>query len=245
MKRALIATAYALSALPAMAADMPAKAPPPAPVPIAYNWTGLYTATTLGLGWQEVNGVFVTPPPDVHHTDSTRAWYGTYIGAQYMWNSWVVGIEGSYSVPISRSFDSQPVGPDCFNITLTPSTACNARITDVWTVGGKLGYAFGNWLVYGAGGYANGRIEQIVVDTATNVSLGGARVRHDGFYAGAGFDYYIGRIWFSDLILGMEYRHIDLGTATHFDSSGLAANNKQFDATIDMVSAKLSFKWTP
>jgi outer membrane immunogenic protein len=65
MKKVAITTAVAaLIAARAFAADMPVKAPPPAPVPV-YNWTGFYTGLNAGWSWgkQDTTVNFPGPAP--------------------------------------------------------------------------------------------------------------------------------------------------------------------------------------
>jgi outer membrane immunogenic protein len=233
----IIGAAAALAG-PAWAADIPARAPArvvPTQV-VAYNWGGFYTASTLGGGWQDINGSLAGL---THNTHGNRWWTGSHIGIQGQWGNWVLGLEGSYTTPLSRSFDTSAGGSaDC--TVVGAGLSCNSRINSIWTGGGKAGYAFGNWMVYGAGGYANGRIE-------ANTTLGGvigtaSKASHSGWYAGGGIDWYVTRFGWSDLILGVEYRHIELENKTHSDIAG-AAFNKTFNADVDMIMAKATFKW--
>ena len=95
-------------------------------------------------------------------------------------------------------------------------------------------------MVYGAGGYAGGRIEE---NTTLNGQVGSlSKANHSGWYAGAGFDWYVTRLWYSDLILGLEYRHIELSDKLHNDLVSPTLN-KTFGADIDMIMAKATFKW--
>src|SRR3954454_15619054 len=100
MKRMLI-SAIALAALagPAFAADLPVKAPimKAPPPPSVYNWSGIYSATVIGGGWEEIDGVYVAPPPDNHRTSQSKGWWGSAYGAQYQWNNFVLGVEGGWS----------------------------------------------------------------------------------------------------------------------------------------------------
>jgi outer membrane immunogenic protein len=219
------------------ATAQPAARSSAAPV---YNWTGFYVGATLGGAWQDINGVWVTPPPDVHRTDTTRFWGGGHLGYQFMLDRWVLGIEGSYSAPWSKDYATSNSGPDCINISGTADRTCGSRITNVWTVGGKIGHAFGNVMVYGAGGYANGRIEQFVSATSTGVQLSFDSQRHGGWYAGAGIDMLVTRILWSDLIIGVDYRHIELLERFHPGFGGTTGRN--FDATVDTIMAKATFK---
>ena len=62
MKKALasLAAMAALCATPVLAADMPLKAPPPAPI---YTWTGFYIGGFGGWGWSDQNWTFPDGDP--------------------------------------------------------------------------------------------------------------------------------------------------------------------------------------
>jgi hypothetical protein len=95
-------------------------------------------------------------------------------------------------------------------------------------------------MIYAQGGYANARIEETV--TLGGVVVSGSKASHGGWYAGGGVDWYVTRWGWSDVILGVEYRHFEFDSRTHNDIAG-PAFNKTFDADVDMVLAKLTFKW--
>ena len=219
------------------ATAQPAARSPVAPV---YNWTGFYVGAALGGGWQEIDGRFTTAPFSPHGTSATRFWGGGHVGYQVMLpNRWVVGIEGGYSAPWDQDYATATTGPEC--LTFTANRTCGSRIMNVWTVGGKIGHAFGNWMVYGAGGYANARIDHFVLQTSTGVSLQSDSQRHNGWYAGVGFDVLVTRVLWSDLILGVEYRHMDFLERFHPANGG--TNGTNFQATVDTIMAKATFKW--
>ncbi len=107
MKKFLIAGVAAASfcGAPALAADMPVKAPPPPPVAV-YSWTGFYGGLSLGARSAENHwtttgfgsiaiaaGVF--PGSDANQSfDRVAARIGGYTG--YNWqvaSTWVVGVE--------------------------------------------------------------------------------------------------------------------------------------------------------
>ena len=56
MKRLITALAVvtALSAVPALAADMPIKAPPQPVAAPAYSWTGFHVGANGGYGWKDL-----------------------------------------------------------------------------------------------------------------------------------------------------------------------------------------------
>lgn len=241
MKRIFASTmgAMALLAGPALAADIPARAPATVTSPVfrAYDWSGFYTATSIGYGWQNIDGRTAGGATD--NTSGSQGWMASHLGIQGMWGNWVLGIEGSYDTPFGSKYDRTAGGTaDC--TAVGAGFFCNSRIKNIWTAGGRAGYAFGNWMVYGAGGYANGRIDE---STSLGSVVGtGSKARHNGWYAGVGVDWLVTRIWWSDLILGVEYRHIGLESKTHADIAG-PAFNKTLSADVDMIMVKATFKW--
>ena len=104
-KLVLIGAAVAVLSLPAMAADLPRKAPAPMPPPSpVYNWTGFYVGVNGGWGWAKTQAtVAQTGKEDVDFNPaslSTRAngaLFGGQVGYNYQFGSnWVLGIEGDF-----------------------------------------------------------------------------------------------------------------------------------------------------
>src|SRR6476619_3676192 len=83
-------------ATPASAADMAVKAPPPAPLPVIYNWTGFYIGGNGGWGQSRSCLDFVRLDL-VSVADGCDSRSGGLIGGQigYRWqaNQWVFGLE--------------------------------------------------------------------------------------------------------------------------------------------------------
>lgn len=236
----------------AMAADMPPRAPvykAPPPV-VEYNWSGFYSASQIGGAWASIDGRYVLPPPDGHSADLSRAVYGSYYGAQYQWGQWVLGVEGGFNTIFTGHNWGSSVSPsaDCIGSGVA-GTSCQDRVKNYWTAGGKLGYSFGNWMIYATGGYANGRVQTQTVTTATGIAFDYTSERHDGWFVGAGADLYVTRLWWSDLIIGVQYQHVDLGTERHFDlvtpPSVLNVLTRDVSATVDSVVLRATFKYSP
>src|SRR5690349_10603829 len=97
MKKFVIAAAMALGmASPVLAADMAVKAPPPAPLPVIYNWSGFYIGANGGWGDSHNCWDFVNVAGTVFG-DGCRDRSGGLIGGQigYRWqaNQFVFGLE--------------------------------------------------------------------------------------------------------------------------------------------------------
>ncbi len=251
MKRLLGGIALSLVlAAPAMAADMraPARAPMKAPAmaAAAYNWTGFYSATGLGVSWWDVNGGY-TDFVGNYNSEATRFNYSSIVGAQYQAGNWVLGVEGAFNSLFGRGYASTNGGTaDC---GAAGTLACNSRVSSIWTVGGRLGYAWDRFMVFGGGGYANGRIQTRTTVIATGALSTESSDRHGGWYAGGGVEMYVTRFWMSDVIFGVEYQHIDLRSERHLARDAVGAlspaNDRNMGATVDTVRARLVFKWTP
>ena len=253
MKKILGSIAVLALAMPlgAQAADLPAaapayKAPVMAPTP-AYNWTGFYIGASLGGEWETLNGSFVNPPAGTWQVSNSRGMWDGHIGAQYQWSSVVFGVEGDF---VGLFNHNNTNGTGC-----VPATSCAAGATlsanlvnDIWTAGGKLGWAFGPWMVYGSGGYASTRVDNNLF-TANGLFIEGTRTQHSGAYAGAGFDWQVWSTPGGALVAGIEYRHywFQSVTATPIDFTGTPDNLNTWTIRpqADTVEAKLSwlFNW--
>ena len=103
----LIAALFATATVPAIAADLPVKAPPPAPVmaPILY-WGGFYVGVNGGYSWGRVDrdltffnpitGVAIVPPVGIGGTGDSNlngGLFGGQIGYNWQTGNWVFGFE--------------------------------------------------------------------------------------------------------------------------------------------------------
>jgi outer membrane immunogenic protein len=209
MKKFLVASiaAAAFYCAPALAADMPVKAPP-APM---WNWNGFYLGAHLGYDWESFNFSGV-------HTDTglpgatgpfSGSFHDDFAGFQAGYNYMIspnilLGVEvdassnkGSYSRLGANdgSFGSYVLG---------------------WsgTARGRIGYAANNVLFYGTGGFAWGDVNLTRVQIAagnSNAPIGtveNVSTTHTGWTVGGGVEVGV----MPNLTVKAEYRHIDYGT---------------------------------
>lgn len=239
----------------ASAADMAVKARPVVAPVVAYDWTGFYGSVGVGYGWGEVRAAYVLPPPDRHDSNKDGGWWDGRLGFQYMFsNRIVLGVEGAWAGPFDNGF-GRSLSPTGSCLLSTADSFCDGRIRDIGSVGGKLGYGWDKFMLYGQAGWATTEIE-----TRTGIASTGLvtrweanRYRHDGWYAGVGGDYVVGRIFANtDVILGVDYRHYEFNTVRHFPSPvGTPApavvdiNTRDVKGSLDVVMARLTFKWNP
>lgn len=249
MKKFVVAAAVAAFGFggTASAADMPTKAPMVAPIAAPmYNWSGFYIGGDVG--WQgstidlsrtgPVAGTLTYAP---HHTSVA---FGGFAGYQHQFGQFVLGIEGGYTAA-TGSGDLGPV--PSVDIFIPGGTGTShAKLKDIWNVGGRAGYAIGpagNWLPYVTGGYASGRFAWDAQSTAFTES---ADARANGAYFGGGVDWawMNNKVFGSDVILGIEYRHYWFGTT---DAGGAISTGTpitiRFEPKTDVVMGRVSFKF--
>ena len=230
MKKLLIAAAVAVAATgTAGAADLPVKAPPMPPAPVA-SWTGCYISGGVGYGMWRQHHFDETDPGFVQFTQATDTggdgWLGRVGGgcdyqvapqfvigafADYDWMS----LKGNFLIP-------------------TNGLVGQEKETSSWAVGGRLGYLpYQNLLTFVSGGYTQARFDQVnffggFPAIATPFSM--PATTYSGGFIGGGYEYRLP--WFQGLTWKTEYRYnfynskdipyLPLsvtGTATHSDKN--------------------------
>jgi outer membrane immunogenic protein len=216
MKKLLLGSMVlaAVIAGPAIAAEMPVKAPVKAvaPPPAVYDWSGIYFGVHAGYAWSTFDAAFVGIPnfkvsPDV-------AIYGGQMGVQHQFGKFVLGVEGSLSAAVRNSFASTDCPPPN-NVAF----ACAARLKNVLTVGPRLGWAMGEWMShewmpYVTGGYASATFPEKITIKAAPANPFVDSHQHSGWYIGGGVDMALWR----GLTVGLDYRHYVLDSANYVPS---------------------------
>jgi outer membrane immunogenic protein len=259
MKKLLIGS-MALAAMiagPAMAADMPvkAKAPPP---PLLYDWSGVYVGFNAGGTWYDVDrtyphtggGIFSGAGAGNHTTSDSDAIYGFHAGFQGQWGAWVLGIEAALSGCFRECRSVSGVLPvPIFN----PNLLSEHKITNLFTVGPRLGYAWDRWMIFGTGGYATANLKGTYCSSITNVcgppfspaGFNGQSWNH-GWFVGAGIEYMVHKGPLVDVVLGAEYQHyeVDAKLANCFNAACNPTNGNDYElaAKGDIIRARLTIK---
>jgi len=214
-----VALAAASVGGPALAADMPVKAPPPV---VVYNWTGCYLGVYIGDDWgrfnSNLNPVAATAKipagtPITNDTHMTGFLGGGTVGCNYQVYNWVWGIE----------FDGGPTNKDGQDFLLPPfSPGFVNQIHESWlvTARARLGYTVTDkWLWYVTGGGAWARVKE--TEWLQNAPSAGAGVGPTclfctntstssiwGWTIGVGTEYALGYGW----SIKSEFLYVDLGT---------------------------------
>jgi outer membrane immunogenic protein len=156
---------FALTAGPALAADLCCTKAPPPPC-CAWSWAGFYIGGNAGAGWASGNtSAIATPPGTTDLLTMTLNGTGAVGGVQagYNWQlnpSMLLGLEGDWdaaNINVSNSFSPVTIG----GVPLPgPTTATASRKVD-WlaSIRGRLGVTFNQTLLYVTGGAALSRID--------------------------------------------------------------------------------------
>jgi outer membrane immunogenic protein len=272
LKKLLIAgiAAVAFCGAPALAADIPTKAPaykaalPPAPT---FNWTGFYVGVNAGGNWgtantsttvgesatgtfygpvvrAAINGVITAP----RSFDTAGFTGGIHGGYNWQLGNLLAGIE--LDVEYFRSTGSNTVS----GAYAGPATATvSSSISTDWlfTARPRLGVLSNNWLFYGTGGLAVTRIKaswnfadsgQIGPASATSESASVSSTKA-GWVIGGGIETALpGKI-----LLGAEYLYVQFGnvsaTSNAVSAGGIVFTNPithTIDLRSNIVRARLS-----
>jgi outer membrane immunogenic protein len=207
---------------PALAADMPVKAPPLAATPF-YSWTGCYIGANLGGGWDNISTVRtaaaggVTFPPEYYGGDSGSAFVGGgQIGCDYQVNKWVFGIQaqGDWG-----NINSSHVIP------LFPTFDYNTSVRGFDTFTGRVGYTvLPQTLLYAKGGGAYVKDSLTVTIPSTNFLSEYVNPNFTGWTAGVGAEW----LFMPNVSLFVEYDYL-----------GFVANSVTFIAGPGAVGAGL------
>jgi opacity protein-like surface antigen len=224
----MLATTAAAAALFAGAQVARADGMPAGP---AYGapaiWSGAYVGVESGWDWDRVKNDLVVPgvgSAPLGHWDRDVWTAGLFGGIQHQFGAVVVGAE--FSIIGNQFDDGKNVTPivgagNC----IAGLTNCVSRITDLITIGPRLGYAMGHFMPYVTGGFATGSLDfhapcplapgggsANCVGPGGNIPSGTDLLKADGraygYYIGGGLDWKLAR----NVVVGVEYRHVDLGS---------------------------------
>lgn len=219
MKRALLAGlgVLALTAAPAIAADIPVRMPVKAPVmaPVVYNWTGFYLGAHAGYSWAHTRITdrlgYNTIPGDTWSFKSDGFVGGGQLGYNWQTGGFVFGLEADFGYLGLRGNAPAPAGVLFFN-----SDTRGVNDPDFYaTVRGRLGFAFDTWLIYATGGWIGVNKPVSVIDNCFVAPCGAATITAEskfrsGWTVGGGIEWAVSGPW----SVKAEYLYFDLGNET-------------------------------
>ena len=250
MRRLLLASTIISAALAgsALAADLPMRAPAPAPyaTPI-FTWTGFYVGVNGGYAGDRynygLNGAYGGEEPTYingnAHISSSGFVGGGQIGYNFQLASPIVlGIEAD----IQASGIKGEVGLDG-GISGGPglSASVGSKTTYFGTVRGRLGWAaFDRMMIYATGGFAYGQTKSYYDFNIGDDYSGSKSNSHGGWTVGGGMEYAILPNW----SIKAEYLYVDLGKKSLLDYSGDGyAFNLSEKTRFNVVRAGINYRF--
>jgi outer membrane immunogenic protein len=203
-------------AMTAYAADL--YRAPPAP-PVSYvppviptnTWTGFYAGINGGYGWGSGGNTISYPDGDQSGRAQPQGGFGGgQIGYNYQTGSFVFGVETDFQ---GAGISDRVTGTTANNYDFTSKESID------WfgTVRGRLGFAFGNALFYGTGGFAYGNVNQRAIYDGDAFA---SNTTQTGYAAGGGIEYKFTPAW----SVKAEYQFIDLGSQSLTDTFNTTTN---------------------
>ena len=194
MKRLLLAGVALSVASAASAADMQArpytKAPPPAIVSPAYNWSGFYVGAMGGYGW------------------GTNAGSGGFGGGTVGYNWQFPGSQFVFGVEVDAAGAS--IKDNFSQVQDDVLITQNSKINSFGSVTGRAGFAMDAVLLYAKGGFAWGNNKTTFTLPELGVSNSDSHT-HTGYTLGGGVEYMFAPNWSAK----GEYMFTSLGSENY------------------------------
>ena len=238
MKNILLgAIGLVATAAPALAADLPVKAPPVYVAPM-YNWSGFYIGGNGGWGRSDNCWDVATVGGGIL-LDGCHDRSGGIIGGQigYRWqlpnNHFVFGLEAQGDwANLSGSHVS------FFDPTLT----LGAKVDGLGLFTGQFGFAWDTWLWYVKTGAAVTSNSFSVSSTVGGVGLVSASSTRWGGALGTGVEYGFTPNW----SVGLEYNHLFMGSADYsfaVPNRLLTGALNRITQDVDMVTVRVNYRF--
>jgi high affinity Mn2+ porin len=209
---------------PGTAADLPVAMPVKAPsVSNVFDWTGFYLGGHLGHTWGNsdwtanstaaptsgISGSIDVFQPLDGFKETGSFFEGVQAGYNYMLpNRFVVGAEVDASFPSFLNLDGISIGAT--STLFSPLGAQSYSDAALWfgTVRVRIGYAFGDWLLYATGGFA-WTYDQLTLTQLASGTSESPFLWRLGWAAGAGVEIPVAPNWTARF----EYLFTDYGTS--------------------------------
>jgi outer membrane immunogenic protein len=238
MRKFLLSTLGLVTmAAPALAADLPVKAPP-VYVPPMYNWSGFYIGADGGWGRSE-NCWDVFPAAGGVFPDGCRHKDGGVVGGQigYRWqqpnNHFIVGVEAQGDwADLRRSQIS----------VVDPALTFGSKVDAFGLFTGQFGWAQDRWLWYIKGGAAVTDTTFSVSSTLGGIGLISAGTTRWGGSVGTGFEYAFTPNW----SVGLEYDHLFMASGNFVFPAAtplLAGAVNRITEGVDIATVRVNYRF--
>jgi outer membrane immunogenic protein len=203
------------------------------------NWTGLFIGAEGGRGWGTDQLFFPGPLTRTSSFDTSGAMAGGVIG--YNWQApagnWLFGVEASLDwADIHGAVPCPLAGFDC-----------STRLDAIYAGTGRVGYAWGNVLLYAKGGYAWSPDRAIATSLATGAIVERTdRVGRNGYTLGAGADYMFAPNWSAKI--EYDYYKFDRTTVAASTPAGTFVENVELTSrSLNIIKGGVNyhFNWVP
>jgi outer membrane immunogenic protein len=236
MKKALLASIVVALQVAgyAMAADLPVSPVYGVVSPAVYSWwTGCYVGGHAGAAWSNVSYTTVASGfSEDFGFDPSSFIGGLQVGCQYQWNSWVFGLEGTFS---ATHLNQTHVD------ALNSASVRSIDIDKVGTIAPRVGYTWDRTMLYFKGGWAGVRVNKHAANLATGVFVDFTETS-SGWTIGAGLEH----VPWKNIVVGLAFDYYNVA----FDHNGLDTTGRPFQfsnssANIYAVTARLSYLFAP
>jgi outer membrane immunogenic protein len=228
--------AITMAAAPASAADMAVKAPPPAPLPVIYNWSGFYIGANGGWGQSRNCWDFVDVVGTVFAegcADRSGGLVGGQLGYRWQSGGWVFGVEAQGDwADLSHTRVS----------IINPAFSTRVATDGIGLFTGQIGYAWNAALFYVKGGAAVTSNSYDLLTTLGGVNVASADSTRWGGAIGVGFEYGFAPNW----SFGVEYDHLFMGDANNSFSVVnpiVAGALNRISQDVDMVTVRINYRF--
>ncbi len=246
-----VAAVLALSG-PALAADMPVKVAPVAPV---WTWTGFYIGAHGGGGWSDPSwtsdfNCAVGTLCDSGGSNISGWLAGGTFGYRWQFTNWVFGLEAT----LSAADINGTTGPSCtfgVNTCLTGAAGFTnivytTRLASQSTATAQLGFTWDHSLFYVKGGWAGGTVTRNSAShTATGAqifSTGDLNQRSSGWTGGIGWEYLLTQ----NFSVGIEYDYVHLPVGALLTTAapgGFTVNTSSTNLNVHEVVARINYRF--
>ncbi|MBB6307321.1 outer membrane protein [Xanthobacter tagetidis] len=208
-----------------------------------HDWSGLYVGAHAGGAWgrdewTDATGFLaatVKTGTIPGGGDSMGMFGGVQGGFNLQAGAWVAGIDASASAATIGAYAK------CLSDNVTfASFACRTTAKSLGTVAGRLGYGFGDALVYGKAGAAwvSGTVD---LHNAYKGPLYATDATRWGWLLGAGVEYAL-----TDRVSAfVEYDHMDFGTSDIAITDGRRSATVSLDQSLDLVRMGVNYRFGP